>query len=96
VATSSVVGVATSSVVGVATSSVGVASGFSRKATGGVWIWPNCRSRLAGDTGSFHDVFKLVGKDSHRTYWLVAEGHYLFAADGTVKVSRDTLSAECR
>lgn len=29
-------------------------------------------------------------------YRLVAKGHYVIAADGTVTVSRDTLRTECR
>lgn len=52
--------------------------------------------RLTGLAGSYRDTFKLVGKDTHRTYWLVSKGHYVIAADGTVKVSRDTLTTECR
>lgn len=54
------------------------------------------RQRLTGLGGTYQDRFKLVGKDTHRTYWLVSKGHYVIAADGTVKVSRDGLSSECR
>ena len=54
------------------------------------------RQRVDSLTGSYYERFKLVGKDTHRTFWLVAKGHYHIAADGTVKVSRDTLSTECR
>ena len=52
--------------------------------------------KLDALTGSYHDAFKLVGKETRRTYWLVSKGHYHIAADGTVKVSRDTLTTECR
>ena len=52
--------------------------------------------KLDALTGSYHDAFKLVGKETRRTYWLVSKGHYQIAADGTVKVSRDTLTTECR
>ena len=54
------------------------------------------RQRLSGLSGSFRDEFKLVGNATHRTYRLVSKGHYVIAADGTVKVSRDTLTTECR
>jgi len=54
------------------------------------------RQRLTGLSGSYRDTFKLVGKDTRRTYWLVSKGHYVIAADGTVKVSRDSLTTECR
>jgi len=54
------------------------------------------RQRLTALSGTYQDRFKLVGKDTRRTYWLVSKGHYLIAADGTVKVSRDSFSTECR
>jgi hypothetical protein len=52
--------------------------------------------RSAGGTGSFHGHMKMTGKDTHRTFWLRFGGHYNVAPDGTVKVSRDNLSQECR
>lgn len=52
--------------------------------------------RSAGGTGSFHGHLKMTGKDTHRTFWLRFGGHYNVAPDGTVKVSRDILSSECR
>jgi hypothetical protein len=54
------------------------------------------KQRLSGLSGSFRDEFKLVGRTTHRTYRLVAKGHYVIATDGTVKISRDTLRTECR
>ena len=54
------------------------------------------RQRLTGLAGSYQDRFKLVGKETRRTYWLVVKGHYVIAADGTIKVSRDSLTTECR
>ena len=52
--------------------------------------------RLDGIAGTFREELKLVGRDTHRTFWLRSSGHYLIAADGTIKVSRDTLTTECR
>ena len=52
--------------------------------------------KFAGGTGSYSGQLKMVGKDTHRTFWLMFAGHYNIAPDGTVKVSRDRLSTECR
>ena len=52
--------------------------------------------RLAGGTGSYRGQLKMVGKDTHRTFWLMYSGHYNIAPDGTVRVSRDRLSSVCR
>lgn len=52
--------------------------------------------RLEGGTGSYREELTLVGRDTHRSYKLVSTGHYVIAADGTIKVSKGTLSTECR
>lgn len=52
--------------------------------------------RLAGGTGSFRGHLKMIGKDTHRTFWMTYGGHYNIAPDGTVKVSREDLRTECR
>jgi hypothetical protein len=52
--------------------------------------------RIAGGTGSFRGHLKMIGKDTHRTFWMTYGGHYNIAPDGTVKVSRDALHTECR
>jgi hypothetical protein len=52
--------------------------------------------RLAGGTGSYQGQLKMVGKNTHRTFWMMYGGHYNIAPDGTVKISRDDLRAECR
>jgi hypothetical protein len=73
---------------------VGIVSGEEfRIKEGSIMI---AKQRLSGLSGSFRDEFKLVGKTTHRTYRLVSRGHYVIAEDGTVKVSRDTLTTECR
>lgn len=51
---------------------------------------------LEGGTGSYREELTLVGRDTHRSYKLVSTGHYVIAGDGTIKVSRGTLSTECR
>jgi hypothetical protein len=52
--------------------------------------------RLTGNVGSFRQEVKLTGRDTHRTYSLVSKGHYVIGADGTIKVSRESLERECR
>jgi len=52
--------------------------------------------RLTGNVGSFRQEVKLTGQDTHRTYSLVSRGHYVIGADGTIKVSRESLERECR
>ena len=52
--------------------------------------------RLAGGTGSYRGHLKMIGKETRRTFWMTYGGHYNIAPDGTVKISRDDLSAECR
>jgi hypothetical protein len=52
--------------------------------------------QVAGGTGSYRGQLKMVGQNTHRTFWLMYGGHYNIAPDGTVRVSRDRLSTECR
>ena len=52
--------------------------------------------RLEGGTGSYREELTLVGRDTHRSYRLVSTGHYVIAADGTIKVSKGILTTECR
>jgi hypothetical protein len=73
---------------------VGVSSGEEFRVRESDLIIAN--QRLEGGTGRFREQLKLVGRDTHRTFILVASGHYLIAADGTVKTSRESFSTECR
>ena len=52
--------------------------------------------QLAGGTGSYAGQLKMVGADTHRTFWMMYSGHYNIAPDGTVRVSRDRLGTVCR
>jgi hypothetical protein len=52
--------------------------------------------RLAGGTGSYRGYLKMVGKTTHRAFWMMYGGHYNIEPDGTVKIARDVLRAECR
>jgi hypothetical protein len=52
--------------------------------------------RLAGGTGTYRQELKMVGRDTHRTFSLVATGSYTVSADGHVIVSRSALNIECR
>ena len=52
--------------------------------------------RLAGGSGMYRQELTLVGESTHRRFKLVSNGHYLIAADGTIKLSRDRLVIECR
>ena len=52
--------------------------------------------RLAGNAGSFRQELELTGRDTHRTYSMVSKGHYVIGADGTIKVSRESVQRNCR
>jgi len=52
--------------------------------------------RLAGGAGTYRQELKMVGRDTHRTFWLVATGGYIVSADGDLIVSRSALSVDCR
>jgi hypothetical protein len=52
--------------------------------------------RLDGLVLSYHHEFKMVGKDTHRMFWITAKGHYLVLTDGTVRIYRDALRVGCR
>jgi hypothetical protein len=52
--------------------------------------------RLAGGTGSYRGHLKMIGAETRRTFWMTYGGHYNIAPDGTVKVTREDLRAECR
>lgn len=52
--------------------------------------------RLDGGTGAYRQELKMVGKDTHRTFWLVASGNYLFTPEGELRTSRGSLRVECR
>ena len=53
-------------------------------------------NRLAGGVGAYRQTLKMVGKDTQRTFWLVAYGHYAISAEGLVRTVRDILRLECR
>lgn len=53
-------------------------------------------NRLAQLRGSYRQSLKMVGKDTHRSFWIVAQGNYNILADGRVTVSRDVLQVECK
>ena len=52
--------------------------------------------RLDWWTLSYRQDFKMVGSETHRTFWVVAKGHYLILPDGTIMLHRDILRSECR
>ena len=52
--------------------------------------------RLDGWTLSYRQDFKMVGSETHRTFWVVAKGHYLILPDGTIILHRDIVRSECR
>ena len=53
-------------------------------------------NRLAGGVGAYRQTLKMVGKDTHRTFWLVAYGNYVVSAEGLIRTSRDLLRIECK
>ena len=53
-------------------------------------------NRLAGGVGAYRQTLKMVGKDTQRTFWLVAYGNYVISAEGLVRTVRDILRLECR
>jgi hypothetical protein len=52
--------------------------------------------RYDGNVGRYKQVFKMVGRDTGRTFWYVLSGTYLIGQDGTVKRSRDTETVQCK
>ena len=53
-------------------------------------------NRLEGGVGAYRQTLKMVGKDTQRTFWLVAYGNYVISAEGLVRTFRDVLRLECR
>lgn len=49
-----------------------------------------------GLRGSYRQVLRVFGKDSHVKYSLVFSGHYNEGPDGEMIVERDRLEIECR
>ena len=47
-------------------------------------------------TGSYQQMLKMVGKDTHRTFWLVVSGNYSISADGVVKATRHVERIVCK
>ena len=52
--------------------------------------------RLEGGSGMFRQVIKMVGKDTHRQFRLVAAGNYNISSDGVVISDRFVYLEECR
>jgi hypothetical protein len=52
--------------------------------------------RLAAGNGSYRQELKMVGRETRRTFWMVASGFYRISANGDVLVERDTLRTECK
>ena len=52
--------------------------------------------RLAGGTGSYKQELRMVGRDTHRSFWLVTKGNYTIAADGEFIVTRQVHQVHCR
>ena len=52
--------------------------------------------RYAGVVGRYRQEFKMVGRDTGRTFWFVFSGTYLIGQDGTVKRYRDTETVQCK
>jgi type VI protein secretion system component VasF len=46
-------------------------------------------------TGSYRQMLKMVGKDTHRTFWLAFNGNYSISADGVVKSERNVERILC-
>ena len=72
---------------------IGKTSGEDFRITESVHFVGN--ERLEGETLSYRQNFKLVGKETHRAFLVVASGHYLILADGTITLHRDDLRVEC-
>ena len=53
-------------------------------------------NRLAGGVGAYRQTLKMVGRDTQRTFWLVAYGNYVISAEGLIRTSRDVLRLECK
>ena len=53
-------------------------------------------NRLEGGVGAYRQTLKMVGKDTQRTFWLVAYGNYVISAEGLIRTSRDVLRLECK
>ena len=52
--------------------------------------------RLEGGSGMFRQVIKMVGKDTHRQFRLVAAGNYNISSDGVLISDRFVYLEECR
>jgi hypothetical protein len=52
--------------------------------------------RLEGGSGMFRQVIKMVGKETHRQFRLVAAGNYNISSDGVIVTDRFVYSEECR
>ena len=52
--------------------------------------------RLEGGSGMFRQVIKMVGKDTHRQFRLVAAGNYNISSDGVIVSDRFVYREECR
>ena len=72
---------------------IGETSGEDFRITESVHFVGN--ERLEGVTLSYRQNFKLVGNETHRAFWVVASGHYLILADGTIRLHRDDVRVEC-
>jgi len=72
---------------------IGETSGEEFRITESVHFVGN--ERFEGETLTYRQNFKLAGKETHRTFWVVASGHYLILADGTIRLHRDTLRVGC-
>lgn len=52
--------------------------------------------RLAAGNGSYRQELKIVGRETGRTFWMVASGFYRISANGDVLVEHDTVRTECK
>ena len=52
--------------------------------------------RVEGGSGAFRQVIKMVGKDTHRQFHLVAAGNYNISSAGIIITDRFVYREECR
>jgi hypothetical protein len=52
--------------------------------------------RVEGGSGAFRQVIKMVGKDTHRQFHLVAAGNYNISSGGIIINDRFVYREECR
>jgi hypothetical protein len=52
--------------------------------------------RLEANGGQYKQLFKMIGRDTGRTFWMVFSGNYRISADGEVTRTRDKETVQCK